>query len=108
MTKVSDFLAKQLKAQRKRLRLSQEQFAEKVGISLPLISELERGRANPTLQTLGKISDALGMSVAELLDVDGTLADPERIRDRIDDALKGMNAEQLKMVVALLDMTRGK
>lgn len=108
MTKVSDFLAKQLKAQRKQLRLSQEQFAEKVGISLPLISELERGRANPTLQTLGKISDALGMSVAELLDVDGALADPERIRARIDDSLNGMNAEQLKVIAALLNITGGK
>jgi len=108
MTKISDFLSKQLKAYRKRHGLSQELFVEKTGISLPLVSELERGIANPTLQTLEKLSDAMGMSVAELLDVDATLTDAAHIREKINGSLEGLDAEKLRVIASLLDITQKK
>ena len=89
--------------------LSQEQFVEKTGISLPLVSELERGiAANPTLQTLEKLSDAMGMSVAELLDVDATLTDAAHIREKIHSRLEGLDAEKLRVIASLLDITHKK
>ena len=108
MTKVSDFLSKRLKAYRKQYGLSQEQFVEKTGISLPLVSELERGIANPTLQTLEKLSDAMGMSIAELLDVDATLTDAAHIREKIHGSLEELDAEKLRVIASLLDITQKK
>lgn len=108
MTKVSGFISKRLKAYRKDNELSQEQFAERTGISLPLVSELERGIANPTLQTLEKLAEAMGMSVAELLDVRATLNDPVRIRERINLKIEDLDAEQLRTVFSLIEFAQKK
>lgn len=42
-------------------RLSQEQFAERSGFTQQYLSELERGRRNPTVITLFELSQALGV-----------------------------------------------
>ena len=42
---------------------SQTQLAEAVGSRQPVISRLERGDSNPSLQTLGKIAKALNLSL---------------------------------------------
>jgi len=49
------------------LGLSQIDLAKKAGLSRPVISMLEQGRANPTLAVLDKLSAALGCSTCELL-----------------------------------------
>ena len=102
MEKLSDAISKRLKEYRKEHDLPQEQFAEKAGISLPLLSELERGIANPTLQTLEKIAHAMDLSVAEMLDVDYTLRDERRLRSKITGRLEKLDADNLKAVAAMI------
>jgi len=102
MTKLCDAISKRLKEYRKEHDLPQEQFAEKAGISLPLLSELERGLANPTLQTLEKIAQAMGLPVAEMLDADCCLADEGRLRATITGRLEKLDADNLKVIAALL------
>jgi transcriptional regulator with XRE-family HTH domain len=46
---------------------TQEQFAELSGFSQQYISDLERGRRNPTVVTLFELSSALCVSHIELL-----------------------------------------
>ncbi len=46
--------------------LSQEALAAKVGTRQPNISEIERGDANPRLDTVARLSAALGVTVADL------------------------------------------
>lgn len=48
-------------------RLTQEQVAERAGLSHKFLGELERGRANPTLTTLSAVSEALGVRLVDLL-----------------------------------------
>jgi len=55
---------------RKDRGLTQEQLAEAVGVRQPRIAEVERGDANPRLDTLAKLAFALGVPVAALLDPD--------------------------------------
>lgn len=55
-----------LKECRARQRLTQEQLAERSGLSYKFIGEIERGRGNPTVETLGRLADALGVSVGAL------------------------------------------
>jgi len=47
---------------------SQEQLAEKSDLSQQFISRIEAGLQNPTLKSLGRLSDALGVTAASLLD----------------------------------------
>jgi len=53
---------------RKRLRLTQRQFAEMTGVSVDCIGKVERGVSAPSMQTLAKIALALRMPVGELID----------------------------------------
>lgn len=47
--------------------LTQEQFAERSGFSQQYISDLERGRRNPTVVTLFELASALGATPVELI-----------------------------------------
>ena len=50
-----------IKERRKTLRVTQSQLAELAEISVNTLYKIERGQANPTLDTLTKIADVLGM-----------------------------------------------
>jgi transcriptional regulator with XRE-family HTH domain len=56
-----------LKQLRQARRLTQEQLAERAGLSYKFIGEVERGRGNPTLTTLAAMSEALGVGLGDLL-----------------------------------------
>lgn len=49
--------------------LTQERFAELSGLSQQYISDLERGRRNPTVVTVYEIAVALGVQPVNLLQV---------------------------------------
>ena len=53
---------------RKTKRYSQEKLAEKSDISLVYIGDIERGGANPTLDKLKALANALEVEVMELFD----------------------------------------
>jgi transcriptional regulator with XRE-family HTH domain len=50
-----------VRSRRKLLRLRQRDLAELAGVTLRGLTDLENGRANPTLKQLGKIADVLGL-----------------------------------------------
>ena len=52
-----------IKARRKLLDISQQDLAEMSGISLPTVKDIERGLANPSLSTISKLLDVLGMEI---------------------------------------------
>lgn len=56
-------LGNNIKARRKALRVTQLQLAELAGVSVNTLYKIERGQANPTLETLAGIVDILGMEV---------------------------------------------
>jgi transcriptional regulator with XRE-family HTH domain len=56
-------VGKSIKERRKTLRVTQPQVAELADISVNTLYKIERGQANPTLETLTKIADVLGMEV---------------------------------------------
>lgn len=47
--------------------LSQEALAERAGLDRTYVSGTERGRKNPTLKTIARLSDAIGISIADLM-----------------------------------------
>lgn len=52
-----------IKERRESLDVTQESLAELSDVGLRTLKQLESGKGNPTLATLEKIADALGMEV---------------------------------------------
>ncbi len=48
--------------------LTQEQLAEALGVDNTLVSHWETGLARPTVEMLGPLADAFGVSVGELIE----------------------------------------
>ena len=57
---------------RQRLGLTVEELARASGLSAGMISQLERGQGNPSLTTMGRLADGLGVRVAELVREDSS------------------------------------
>jgi transcriptional regulator with XRE-family HTH domain len=56
-------LIKITKERREALQVTQEGLAELSGVGLRTLKQFESGKGNPTLSTLHKISDVLGMEI---------------------------------------------
>ena len=68
-------LGLQLQDARKRSDLTLEQLAEIPGISKSMLSQIERGQANPTFATLWNIAHAVGLDIGSMIgevEPDGT------------------------------------
>jgi transcriptional regulator with XRE-family HTH domain len=51
-------------------RMSQERFAEALGISVDFLSLIERGRNAPSFETLDRMAKRLHLSVSDLFNFD--------------------------------------
>jgi transcriptional regulator with XRE-family HTH domain len=58
-----DKLISTLKDRRDNLRLTQEALAEMAGVNLRTLKQFERGKGNPTLDTLQKLADVVGLEL---------------------------------------------
>lgn len=56
-------LIEQIKERRKVLDVTQETLSEVSGVGLRTLKQFESGKGNPTLETIQKICDALGMEI---------------------------------------------
>jgi len=56
-------LIKAVKERREELNVTQESLAELSGVGLRTLKQFESGKGNPTLLTLQKISDVLGLEL---------------------------------------------
>lgn len=52
-----------IKERREMLQVTQETLAQLSGVGLRTLKQFESGKGNPTLTTLQKLADALGMEV---------------------------------------------
>jgi transcriptional regulator with XRE-family HTH domain len=67
MQRVLTALAKRMKELRKKRGFSQEAFADHAGLHRVAVGWIEQGRRVPSLKTLVKVSQGLGISLSELL-----------------------------------------
>lgn len=70
-------LGRQLRALRRAASLSVEALARQAGVSAGLVSQVERGIGNPSLQNLQKLAAALGTTLSTLFSQEGGGAGPE-------------------------------
>jgi transcriptional regulator with XRE-family HTH domain len=73
MSETADlWLGMQVRDLRKTNRFSLQQLAEKAGLSVGLISQIERGLTSPSIRSLRQISEALGVTPARFFQQEGT------------------------------------
>lgn len=56
-------IVKSIKERREELQVTQETLAELSGVGLRTLKQFESGKGNPTLLTLSKLADVLGLEV---------------------------------------------
>ena len=56
-------LGKLIQQRREHMRITQEQLAEMADIGIITLYKIETGQANPTLQSMQKITDVLGLEI---------------------------------------------
>ncbi|WP_321438288.1 type II toxin-antitoxin system Y4mF family antitoxin [uncultured Bacteroides sp.] len=52
-----------IKERRKMLSITQRELAEIAGVGINTLTKIERGEANPSLEVLNRILDALGLEI---------------------------------------------
>ena len=72
-------LARRIRGLRERRGLTQEELAERSGISVSFASLLERGERSPSYETLVQVAGALGVPLAELFRVEEDEAGAHRL-----------------------------
>lgn len=68
--RVRTALGQQVKKRRRALELTQAALARQAGVRRAMLIEIEKGEANPTLDSLVRIATALKTDPAELLSSD--------------------------------------
>ena len=58
-----DELIKTIKVRRQTMQVTQETLAELSGVGLRTLKQFESGKGNPTLLTVQKLADVLGMEL---------------------------------------------
>ena len=70
-TKLEEKLGERLRSIRQQKGWSLETLAERAGMHVTYLSSIERGYRNPTLNVIGTLAHALGLSLSELFaDID--------------------------------------
>jgi len=95
-------LSKNIKSLRKQRSLSQMELAEKADISIPFLSNIERGNKWPYPDTLVKIAKALDVDVYVLFQ-DTKQALPENVRHTLDQFKKDVITSLHKSVSMAID-----
>ncbi|SRR6266566_1639477 len=97
------FLGRQIKRLRTRLGLTQDDLAERIQINPKYLSNIERGRENPTLDTLLRLAKSLKVEPWEMFLLDQSSLDTRGLRDKIEHLLSETDSEdQLRLVTRLL------
>lgn len=68
MSELRAQFGRRLRQLRRQKDLTQEQLAEAAGISVDMLSNIERGVNAPSFETLEKLAKVLGVHVKELFD----------------------------------------
>jgi transcriptional regulator with XRE-family HTH domain len=66
---VNQAVSDSIKSWRKRQKLSLDELSRRAGVSKGMLVEIEKGAANPSIAILCKVAAALGVSVADIVNV---------------------------------------
>lgn len=87
-----------IRAARKQSGLTVEELARRAGVSAGLVSQLERGKGNPSLGNLDKLVRALGITLSSLFEPDGAVGgDASTIQPRHCEVVRAAERKKLAL-----------
>lgn len=98
--KYQKLISTNIKALRKNNNMTQEDFSEKIGISLQGLSNIERNRYQPTAKMIDKICNAFNITPAQLLTMNSD-ANEDLIKN-INTLLFNCSKKQLKQIYDMI------
>lgn len=106
MLSVTLIIGKRIKQLRSSRGLTQNQIASEVGISLRSMGQIERGEANPSLNTLLQLAAVFEVPLAEMLNYDAYSQSNHELRAFIINAVKEMNAQELRIMKLICEISK--
>lgn len=97
-------MGQRIMVRRKSLRMTQEELAEKLGVSTQMISNLELGKKAIRPENLAKVCVALELSADFIL----TGINTKTTVDAVAEKMIQLNAEELQMVNDMIDYMNRK
>lgn len=98
-------VAARIRQFRQMKHLSQESLALSAGMNPAFLGHIERGLKCPTVDTLNKITKALGISLSELLDFDSGIpvAGNDEAIERITLAIRRLSPEDAERIAGIVE-----
>lgn len=106
MTDILKTLGIRIREHRKKRGLTQDEVADRAGVSQGYIGSVERGEQNLTVESLEKILRAIGMEFDELfchIDDDHVIDTSTYILNNITSKLQSRSVNDLKFVLQFVD-----
>lgn len=89
---------------RRRAGLTQDQLAEAIGKSLDTVSNIERGISSTRIETMDRIASVLGVSLAELFELDAPVSRDKETRKAIERLVRVVEGESAETIESLSKM----
>lgn len=97
-------MGQRIMVRRKARRMTQEELAEKLGVSTQMISNLELGKKAIRPENLAKVCDVLGLSADFILIGINTKIAVDTVAEK----LTQLTAEELQMISDIIDYMNNK
>lgn len=109
MQNIGISLGQEIKKYRQRLGISQEELSFRAGINTAHLGQIERAEKNPTIETVSRIAEALGITLSQLFSfsVNNKLSnDNFSTIDTIISYLNTMTDEEQKDILKIIKVIR--
>ncbi len=100
---LKQMIGAKVKEIRSKRGITQDQLSERMDINSKYLSSIERGKENPTLNTLIKLSQSLEVNLDEIFSF-VEIEDPDARKSLIISLLDEANDEQLKLAFKILSV----
>lgn len=106
MTEITLMIGQRIRNRRQKLKLTQEELAEKADLHHTYIGQVERGEKNLTVAALAKILQALDLSFSDFFEHFGIASEDQGPAEKSYELIHAMNpAAQEKVYQLLCDIT---
>ena len=103
-------IGKRIRQERRRLKLTQEELAERADITANFLGHIERGTKRPTLNTLMKIADVLQIPMGALFAAETTYGLPpeDLFIKRFMSLVRDKKREEKELILRVAEMVLKK
>ena len=101
MATLSELVGKRIKEIRESKNIKQNQLAEMINIEPTNLSKIEKGVHLPKIDTINRLTDALGCNIQELFELEH-LQTREELLDKIDIILKNAKTTEIQFFYKVL------